>query len=103
MEDVTSGVEAIEVEAEKVLEEARNKADEILIKAKGEARKILSAELPLGKVQAECESIVLKARQEADKEVEDSKRRAAEIRTAAGKKVKEIVGSIVTIIAGVKS
>lgn len=103
MEEVTSNVEAIEVEAEKLLQEARSKADEILLKAKEEARKILSSELPMGEAEAERENIVHKAREEADKKVQDSRRHAAEIRTNAGKKTKEFVSSIVAIITGAKS
>ena len=103
MEDVTSGVEAIEVEAEKLLEEAKNKANKILIRAQEEAERILSSELSIGDFEAECENIVRKAQEEADKKVADSRIRAAEIRANAGKKLAEIIGSIVAIITGVKS
>lgn len=103
MEDSTSSVEAIEVEAERLLEEARNKANEILVKAKEETRRILSSELSMGDVEAECKDIERKAQEEADKKVEDARKYASEIKTNAGKKVEEIVGSIVAIVTGAKS
>lgn len=102
MEDVAGSVEAIEAEAEKLLEQARNEANEILVKAKEEARKIVSAELPVVDVRTECENIVLKAREEADKKAEASRIHAAEIRTNAGKKVGETVSRVVAIITGAK-
>ena len=51
-EEMTSNVETIEVEAERILEEARSKANEILLKANEEASKMLSSELPMDEVKA---------------------------------------------------
>ena len=102
MEDVTGSVEAIEAEAEKLLEQARNEAKEILVKAKEEARKIVSAELSVVDVRTECENIVLKAREEADKKAEASRIHAAEIRNNASKKIEETVSRMVAVITGAK-
>jgi len=99
-EEMTSSVETIEVEAEKILEEARNRASEILVKANEEANKILSSELPMDEVKAECQKIIHKAREEANKKVEDSRKKASEIKTGTGKKVDKITERIVSNITG---
>ena len=99
-EEMASSVEAIEIEAEKILEEARSRANEILRKANEEAGKILSAKMPLDEVKTECEQIINKARQEANKEVEESKRKAADIRTSTSEKVDKITKRVSDIITG---
>lgn len=99
-EEMTSGVETIEVEAEKMLEEARSRANEILLKANEEASKILSSKLPMDEVEAECERIIHKARGEADKKVEEAKKKASEIKTEVGNKADKITKRIVSNITG---
>lgn len=103
MEKVTSGIETIEVEAEKLLESARSKANEILLKANEESQQILSSELSVDEVKAECQEIVRKAREEADSKVEDSRQKAQEIKLEANKKVEGIVQRMLNIITGVES
>ena len=99
-EEMTSSVETIEVEAERILEEARNRANEILLKANEAANKILSSELPMDEVKAECQKIIHKAREEADRKVEDSRQKASEIKTGTGNKVDKITERIVSNIIG---
>jgi len=103
MEEVTSSVETIEVEAEKILESARSRANQILLKAKEEAKKISSSELPMDEVKAECESIRRKAREEANKKIEASLLESSEVRARADEKVGEIVERIVNIVTGAKA
>jgi len=100
MEEITSNVETIEVEAEKILESARSRANEILLKAKEEAKRISSSELPMDEVKTECESIVRKAREEANKKTEASLLESSEVRAHADDKVSEIVERIVNIVTG---
>ena len=102
-EEMTSSVEAIEVEAERILKEAKNRANAILVKANEEANKILSSELPMDEIKAECQKIIHKAREEADKKVEDSRKKASEIKPEIGNKVDKITERIVNNITGVKS
>ena len=99
-EEMASSVETIEAEAEKVLEAARGKANEILLKASEEASKILSSKLPVDEVQAECERIIGKAREEADRKVEDSRKKASEIKTEVTSKTDKITRRIVSNITG---
>ena len=99
-EEMTSSVETIEVEAERILEEARSKANEILLRANEEASKILSSKLPMDEIKAECERIIHKARGEADKKVEEAKKKASEIKTEVGNKVDKITERIVSNITG---
>jgi len=98
--EITHNVEALEVEAEKILEEARTRANQILLEARAEAQRILSSPLPLDVVKTECDKIVSKARAEADEKIKDSEKKAAEIGINADKKVKEITGLVVNIVTG---
>ncbi|MFC1897692.1 hypothetical protein ACFLX8_03895 [Chloroflexota bacterium] len=101
-EEITSNVETIEVEAKRILEEARNKANEILLKANEAANKTTSHDLPLDEVKAECEHITHQAREEADKKVEDSKKKASEIKSEISKKGNKIIERIVNNVTGAK-
>jgi len=100
VKEITSEVEALEVEAEKILEGAKTRASEIVLEAKEEAKRMLVSQLPLDEVKTECEKIVGKARVEADKKIKDSEQRAAEININADKKVKEIAELVVNIVKG---
>jgi vacuolar-type H+-ATPase subunit H len=99
-EEITSSVEALEVEAEKILAEAKTRANEILLEAKEEAKKILSSQLPLDEVKTECDKIVNKARAEADGKIKDSEKKAAEVSINADKKIKELTELVVNIVRG---
>ena len=99
VEEITSSVGTIETEAEKILEDARARASEILLNAREESGKILSAELPMDETQAECEQIIHQAREEAQKEIEGSKGRTAKIRSEVGDRLEGIVERIVSIVA----
>lgn len=99
-EEITSSVETIEIEAEKTLEEARSRANEIILKAKEESSRILSSEVPLDEVERECQQIISEARQKANQEIEESKKGASKVRANAGKKMEKITERIVSIITG---
>jgi len=99
-EEITSSVGSIEAEAEKILEEARNRAREIILEAKEEAKKILSSDLPLNEAKDECVKIVNDAKAEADRTIEDADKKAADIRNNADKKAKDIVELVVNTVAG---
>jgi vacuolar-type H+-ATPase subunit H len=99
-EEITSSVEALEGEAEKILAGAKTRASEILLEAKEEAKRILSSRSPLDEVKTECDKIVSKARAEADRKIKDSEKKAAEISITADKKVKEITELVVNIVRG---
>ena len=98
--EITHNVEALEVEAEKILEEAKTRANQILLEAREEAKKMLSSQLPLDEVKTECDNIVNKARAEADEKIKDSEKKAAEIGINADKKVKEFAELVVNIVTG---
>jgi F0F1-type ATP synthase membrane subunit b/b' len=98
--EITNSVEALEGEAEKILEEAKTKASEIFLEAREEAKKMISSPLPLDAVQTECDKIVSKARAEADEKIKDSEKKAAEIGINADKKVKELTELLVNIVRG---
>mgnify|MGYP001099493086 CR=1 FL=1 len=100
--EVTSSVEAIEIEAEKILNEARTGASKILLKAKEETREILSSKLPMDEVKTECDKVISKARVEGDRKIGDSEKKASEIGTNADKKIEAVVERIVSIVTGAK-
>lgn len=102
MKEVTSSVESIEIEAEKILDEARTRAYEILLKAKEEAKVILSSQVSLDEVKAECDRIISKARVEAEENVVGSEKKASQSSIDADKKIEEIVGLLVSIVIGQK-
>jgi vacuolar-type H+-ATPase subunit H len=63
--DITGGVQAMEAEAAQVLEEAKSKAADIVQKAREEARKMATDELPVGDVKTESAALVDKATKSA--------------------------------------
>jgi vacuolar-type H+-ATPase subunit H len=99
-EELTNSVEAMEIAAEKMLEEARITANGILIEAKEEAKKIFSSELPLDEVKTKYNKIISKARAEADDKIKHAEKAAAEISINADRKVKEITELVVNIVTG---
>ena len=99
-EEITNSVEAIEAEAEKILAEARTKANQTLLQAREEAKKITSSQLSLDEIKPECDNIVSKARIEADEKIKDSEKKAAEIAIGADKKVKDLTERVVNIVTG---
>ena len=102
-EEMRSSVETIEIEAEKILEEARSKANGILAKANDEISKIISSKLPMDEIKTECDRIIHKAREEADKNIKESQKKASEISTLTSKKTDKIIAHIVGIITGAES
>jgi len=99
-EEIANSVEAIEFEAEKMLEEARTRASEIFIEAREEARKIIASPLPLDAVKAEYDNIISRARAEADEKIRDFEKKAAAIGIDADKKAGEITERMINIVTG---
>lgn len=100
-QEIHTTIETIEADAEKVVEEAREKAKQILVAAKAEAKGILSSELPMEEIQMEQDRIIGAAKEEASEQVEESKRMVSQLRASAKKKGDEAVRLIVNRIKGV--
>ena len=100
--EVASSVKAIDVEAEKILEEAKTRANEILREVREEAKAILSSQPPMDDVKEKYERIIHEARAEADKKIEESRKKASEISTSADREVQKVAERIVDIITGAK-
>ena len=100
MREIAPDVESIEIEAEKIFDEARTRAHEILLKAKEEVKVILSSQLPLDEVKAECDRIINKARIEAEGKAIDSEKKASENSIDADKRIEEIVELLVSVVIG---
>ena len=101
--DITGGVQAMEAEAARVLDEAKAKASDIVQKARDESRKMADAELRLDDVKAECASVVEEATRKADRDVKEAEQRAADIKSSAGKKADQYAKMIVSIVIGEKA
>lgn len=99
---ISGGVESIEAEADKILEEARAKANKTILKYKEEAAEILSSDLSMSKVETKCKKLINKAKEEAEQDIKNSRDDASKINTAvAGKKIENSVKRIVNIVTGV--
>lgn len=101
--DITGGVQAMETEVARVLDEARARASDIVQKARDESRKMANAELPLDNVKAECASIVEEASRKAEHDVKEAEQQAADIKSSAGKKADQYAKTIVSIVIGEKA
>lgn len=101
--DITGGVQAMEAETARVLDEARARASDILQKARDESRKMADAELPLDDVKAECASIVAEANQKAERDVKEAEQQAADIKSSASKKTDQYAKVIVSAVIGEKA
>jgi len=101
-EEIATSVETIEIEAERKLEEARKRANEIALNAREEASRILAAEVSLGEAKKEYEQILDKAREKAKQEVETAQKTATEIKSTTGKRTGGIVKHIVNVVTGVE-
>jgi len=96
-----SGIEGIEIEAERILKEARDRASEILQKANEEVTRISSPRLFLEEAGEMRRGIIEAAREEADREIAEAKVKASQIKAGNERKIKEIVSRMVKDITGV--
>ncbi len=97
---IAHSVEDMESRAEKILNDARAKADSILFKADKEVDEILNSDLVTDEVDVKCQDIINKARVEADKKKEDAAKQISRMKVNADKNIKAVVERIVSIVAG---
>ncbi|MCL0069818.1 hypothetical protein M1N85_03860, partial [Dehalococcoidia bacterium] len=102
-EKMTGTVETIEAEAERVIEVARAKAREILLKSREEASQILSSRGDMSEIQEECGTIKQRARAEAATRAREYDQEASKIRANATTRIDGIVKEIASIVAGEKA
>ena len=93
-------VEALESKAEKILGDAKEKAEEIHLNAKAEADKILTSELTTASIDTKCHEIIQTATEEATKMKKSSSKHCDEIKASADKKIGQVVDHIVSIVTG---
>ncbi len=101
--DITGSVKAMEAEATQVIDEAKAKAADILQKAREEAKKMASTQLPLDDVKAEGAKIVKDAEHKAGAEMKQAEKQAADIKAGAAGKTNEYSKSMVSIVLGEKT
>ena len=101
--DITGGVQAMEAEAARVLDEAKAKASDTVAKAREESRKMASAELPLADVKAEGAKLIKEAEKRAELELKQAEQRAADIKSSAGKKADHYSTMMAGIVLGEKT
>ena len=90
----------IEKEAEKIIENARNKAKGMLDHARSNAGSILASDLPMDDVTKERDKIIGKAEEESKKIEDTALRKASQIKATAKTKVDDTVRIIVDYIRG---
>ena len=102
-DQVPASVASIEKEAENILESAKEQAAEIILKAKDEAKSIVSCKPPVDEYKEESASIVHKATESADKKVRDAEKEYARIIKLAEPRINDISERILNIVTGVIS
>ena len=100
---VSTSVASIEHEAENILESAKKQAGEIVLKAKDEAKSIVSCKPPVEEFQKESANIVQKATKSADEKVQDAEKEYARIIKHAESRIDELSERILNIVTGVIS
>ena len=98
---VSTSVASIEQEAENILASAKKQAGEIILKAKDEAKNIVSCKPPIDEFKNESVSIVHKATESADKQVRDAKNEYNRIIDLAKPRIDDISERILSIVTGV--
>lgn len=96
----STSVEQIEAEAEKIIQQARVKAAEIIVKAKEEANQVLNRELPLDNVKAECTKIINEADKEAGIRIHNTGKDVANIKSSAVKNLDKIAKNMAAMVMG---
>ena len=102
-DQVSTSVAAIEHEAEDILESARKQASEIVLKARDEAKNIISCKPPVDEFKKESMGIIEKAKDEAAKKVSEAENAYERIIKLAEPRVGGISERILNIVTGVAS
>lgn len=97
---IATSVEALENRAEKILADAKEKAEEIRLNAKVEADKILAAEVPMDSIDSRCSEIIQTATEEATRMRKSSNKHCAEIRASTEENITKVADRIVSIVTG---
>ena len=100
MEKVTSKIENLELEAERSLDAARNKANEILSEANKKSHELLSSPLSFDDVRSECREMIKNAERQAEEEVIKAQKRAAEIVSGSKTKVDHVIDRMEKLVTG---
>ena len=100
-EKVSTSVASIEQEAENILESARKQAGEIILKAKEEAKNLVSYKPPIDEFKNESASIVHKATESAGKQVKDAENEYDRIIKLAEPRIDEVSKRILNLVTGV--
>jgi hypothetical protein len=101
MDSIASEIKTIDNQAEIILEAARKRANEVLIKGKDQANQILSSRMPVEKTDVEYNEIISKATLQAQEKTEDSKKQVLQIMTNSDGKADQIAGRVISIVRGV--
>ncbi len=98
--DTYTSIKDIEAEAEKIIEAAKAEAKSTTDAARAEAREILSSEVSLGDVADQEKDILAKAREEAQKKIEEAELRAGKLKKLSTDKVETVVKEIMAHTKG---
>jgi vacuolar-type H+-ATPase subunit H len=94
-EEIYTRIEEIDREAERLISEAKIKAHQILEDAQRESNEILSGELAVDEIRREQNEIIGAAQEEANKQVEEAKQKALDLKKRSLGEVDEVLKMIV--------
>lgn len=100
---ISISVEAVEKEADKILDEARVKSNDILLKAREEVNKIANSSFIRTEMEVEKDKIIKAARDDASIKLKESKIESSRIKTAIGDKEDNIVKRLVGMVTGARA
>ena len=98
--EMTGSVQAIEAQAQQILQEARIQAKAIITKAAEESSRILLSQGDVDCVRDECDRIRQEAEVEAERIVAQASEQSMLVRAEAGTKIDGIVSELVNIVTG---
>jgi vacuolar-type H+-ATPase subunit H len=94
-EEIYSRIEEIDREAERLIAEAKIKAKQILEDAERASNEILSRELPVDEIRGEQDKIIRATREEANRQVEEAKQKALDLKKRSLSKAEGVLKMIV--------
>jgi vacuolar-type H+-ATPase subunit H len=100
-EEIYSRIEEIDREAEGLIGEAKIRAKQILEDAHRVSNEILSGGLPVDEIRGEQDKIIRAAQEEANRQVEEAKQKALDLRKRSLSKADEVLKMIVNDVMGI--
>lgn len=95
-------IQDIDRMVDEILSKAEKERERIIQEARRKAAEILSRPVPVDQYRAEAEEIIRKARVEADRLIREAEARAVEMKKRAYDRIDEAVDYLVKLVAGLE-